>query len=167
MKFRIITDTHYEVPDDRLMEVYGTTDHVEVAQINQEHYRDDGSLLYETMADTTNETIVYVQPFDPGGQMFTDEFVREVIQIMRVGKLHIDISEHGWVEVNPEQGWAGFVHDEKTLHNRNQVKVEFSGIRPATDADPFDYHFHATAIGRSIGEALRNIRERIREDLGR
>jgi hypothetical protein len=101
-----------------------------------------------------------------------DSFMAEVIQIMKIDKLHIDIAEHGWIELNSEQsstpsGWtlrAGKATN--ILPNLNRVRVEFSGTQPATEFTHVDYHFHATAIGRSYGEALRKIRERIREDLG-
>jgi hypothetical protein len=108
-------------------------------------------------------------------ELGVDQFIREVIQIVRVEKLHIDISEHGWIEVGPVTMIDGEPvsnkdtgdEDVKTLPNLDRVHVEFSGVRPATDADPFDYHFHATAIGRSIGECLRKIREQIRTQLGK
>ena len=142
MKFRILTDTHYEVPDEKLIEVYGTTDHVEVAQIDQENYRDDGSLLYETMADETNETVIYVQPFDPGGQMFTDEAVREFIQIVRMEDLEIHINHDGDSERRVHAKLVGL--DGNTLE-----RISLDGY------------------GKTMGFALRDVREQLRNLTGK
>ena len=77
------------------------------------------------------------EKMDRKDMLSADQFISEVIGILRIEKLHIDISV-----------------DKKIL---NPVRIEFVG----STID--NHHFETVCYGRAIGEAFRKIREEIRE----
>lgn len=144
MKMRIQTVAYYEVLPEQLQSEYSTDDFVEAAQTDQKTFRDDPVALLEfldTRAGLSEGLEVYVQPFDPGGMMFTDEFVREVIQIVRLEDLEIHINHY-------------------TRDRGQSVAVKLSGSNDGVMHSLFGY-------GSTVGYALRDIREQLRNLTGK
>jgi hypothetical protein len=141
LKFRIQTVGYYEVDPAKLEEQYDTDDPIEAALIEQDHFRelDDPLITVNQRLDSKAE--VFINVFDPGGMMFTDEFMREVIQILRITKFYVDINHH----FDPD--------------------LRVAVILEGDNLDGDTYHF--TAQGQAIGQALRKIREQIRTELGK
>ena len=83
-----------------------------------------------------------------------DSFLAGVIQILKPTKIQIDINERGWPEA-----------DDK-VPNLFTVRVEFTGIIPASHIEPLPREFHSIAYGRSYGQALYRVREELRLLLG-
>lgn len=147
MKFRTITVSYYDVDPDKLETNYGTDDPVEAALIDQENFRDDGSALVELLNEPgVSDAEIYVQVFDPDQQMFPDEALREFIQILRVDKFEIHIDHEA-------------TNKDQQVHFRLEGVIEYS---------PCDYEkISLESYGRTMGYALRSVREQLRALTGK
>lgn len=95
-----------------------------------------GEIAYQVEDDRAGYVITAL-----GQQMFPDEFIGEVIGIVKIAHLSFDFYD-------------------RTHNPREQVRVEFRGEKPEIG------NFYRVTWGETMGECLRKVREGLRKTYG-